>query len=108
MIRRAGRMLPGSGAGPFTGQSESVSAPVPRNARCRAPDFGPSIPPGVRRRVVSDLASVSVGGGALLVTMDAARTGVVSITVARRAAVRESTVSTGARGAEARVAPVDG
>ena len=133
-MRLAGRMLPGSGAGPFPGQSESSGLPMSPKARCRSPAFGPRKPRG-RGRALSGVAALSGPGepfcGAALpgpgepfcgaapsvlgvpvrvaAELSEARrgagrepTGVVSITVARRAAVSESTVSARTRGTESR------
>src|SRR3954469_1242326 len=93
MMRFAGRMLPGSGAGPFTGQSESSGLAMSPNAGWRRPDFGPMIALG-RGRVLSRVAALSDLGRRPI--------GDVSITVARRADVRESTVSAEAREATER------
>jgi len=105
-------MLPGSGAGPFTGQSESRSLPASRNAACRAPAVGPMSPrPGDRRgvsracrRVVSRGARGSgVARAAARAGSGAGRGGSVSATGARRAAAVESTAG-GAGRAESRAA----
>src|SRR5712672_1194011 len=97
MMRFAGRMLPGSGAGPFTGQSESSGLAMSPNAGWRRPDFGPMTALN-RGRTLSGVAALSdparrAGRGPI---------GDESITLARRTDVRESTVSAGAREATAR------
>jgi hypothetical protein len=104
-MRLPGRMLPGRGAGPLTGQSESSGLPTSPKAGWRSADLGPINAPGARRRDVSGAAGVSATvrvAGLLVVGATGRR--VVSITVARRADARESTVSAGARDAAARAA----
>src|SRR5688572_30079274 len=116
MMRFPGRMLPGSGAGPFTGHSESRSLPASRNAMWRAPALGPSAPRatlvrGAAGRATGVLgvarAGALSGGAAALRGVESATAGrgVVSATAGRGgAALRDSTVSAGAGRTESRVA----
>src|SRR4051812_26928888 len=92
-MRFAGRIDPGSGSGVFTGQSASRVVSTPRKAGWRSPADGPSSPPTGRGFVVSGVARGGAGGR-----------GAVSITVARREAWSESTVSADTRVAESRLA----
>lgn len=116
-MRLPGRMLPGSGAGPFTGQSESRRLPTSRNAAWRVPARGPMSSRPACRRTVSRAERVVVAAGVLAaarvrcsaraatrVESVAARRGSVSGAGAGCVAGGPSTVARGSGRAESRAA----